>query len=105
MRQTVQLVRLVSVEYCKHSMSKVEVVILLVFVVDYRVAAWLLAKEVALSSVSLRNTLPLRRCTLRLFSLFLPSFLFPQVVVVVMLTDDVSLCREVLHRCCRLILS
>jgi hypothetical protein len=91
MRRTVQLVRLVSVEYCQRSMSKVEVVVLLVFVVDYRVAAWLLAKEVALSSVSLQNALPLRCWTLRLSSLFLPSFLFPQVVVAVMLTDDVSL--------------
>jgi hypothetical protein len=86
-------------------MSKVEVVVLLVFVVDYKVAAWLLVKEVALSSVSLRNALPLRRWTLRLFSSFLPSFLFPQVVVVVMLTDDVSLCCEFLHRCRRSILS
>jgi hypothetical protein len=60
MCQTVQLVRLVLVEYCKRSMSKVEDVVLLVFVVDYRVAAWLLAKEVALSSVSLQNALPLR---------------------------------------------
>jgi hypothetical protein len=34
-------------------MSKVEVVVLLVFVVDYRVVAWLLAKEVALLLVSL----------------------------------------------------
>jgi hypothetical protein len=105
MRRTVQLVCLVSVEYCKRSMSKVEVVVLLVFVVDYRVAAWLLAKEVALLLVSVRNALPLRRWTLRLFSSFLPSFLSPQVAVVVMLTDDVSLCCEVLHRCRRLILS
>jgi hypothetical protein len=105
MRRTVQLVRLVSVEYCKRSMWKVEVVVLLVFVVDYRVAAWLLAKEVALSSVSLRNALPLPRSTLRLFSSFLPFFWSRQVVVVVMLTDGVSLCCEVLHRCRRLILS
>jgi hypothetical protein len=103
MRRTVQLVRLVSIEYCL--MSKVEVVVLLVFVVDNRVAAWLLVNEVALTSVSLRNALLLRRWTLCLFSSFLPSFLSPQVVVVVMLTDDVSLCREVLHRCRRLILS
>jgi hypothetical protein len=105
MRRTVQLVRLVSVEYFKRSMLKVEVVVLLVFVVDYRVEAWLLAKEVALSSVSLRNALPLRRWTLRLFSSFLPFFWSPQVAVVVMLTDGVFLCREVLHRCRRLILS
>jgi hypothetical protein len=107
MRLTVQLVRLVSVEYCKRSMLKVEVVVLLVFVVDYRVAAWLLAKakEVALSSMSLRNALPLRRWMLRLFSSFLPFFWSPQVVVVVMLTDGVFLCCEVLHLCRRLILS
>jgi hypothetical protein len=104
MRQTVQLVRLVSVEYCKRSMSKVEVFVLLVFVVDYRLAAWLLAKEVALLSVSLRNALPLRRWTLHMFSSFLPFFWSPQVVVVVKLTDGVFLCREVLHRCRRLIL-
>jgi hypothetical protein len=94
MRRTVQLVRLVSVKYCKRLMSKVEVVVFLVFIVDYRVEAWLLSKEVALSSVSLRNALPLRRWMLCLSSLFLPSFLFPQVVVAVMLTDDVSLCPE-----------
>jgi hypothetical protein len=44
MRRTVQLVRLVSVACCKRSMSKAEVAVLLVFVVGYFVAAWLLAK-------------------------------------------------------------
>jgi hypothetical protein len=41
MRRTVQLVRLVPVEYCKHLTLKVEVAVLMVFVVEYRVATWL----------------------------------------------------------------
>jgi hypothetical protein len=104
MRQTLQLVRLVSVKYCKRWTLKVVDPVLIVFVVEYRVAAWLLAKEVVLSMVFLRNALPLRRWTLRLSSLFLPSFLFLRPEVVVMLTGVVFLCWVVLHRCRRSIL-
>jgi hypothetical protein len=105
MRQTVQLVRLVLVEYCKRLTLKVEVAVLMVFVVEYRVAAWLSVKEVVLSMVFLQNALPLRHWTLRLSSLLLPSFLFLWLVVAAMLTDDVFLCCAVLHCCRRLILS
>jgi hypothetical protein len=76
----------------------------MVFGVEYRVVAWLLAKAVVWLMVFLRNSLPLRSWTLRLSSLFLPFFLFLRQVVVAMLTGVFFLCQVVLHPCCRLIL-